>query len=1241
MYFGNLLSNCFRFLMGVLTSWSMVLSLGMEHGVLRQKLCQVEARRSVVIIVILAGIILLIQSFFFPYRSDLVPFMPTDNVSAVVQIGFESGDSSLSKDHPLLNNSVIVMSALGFSLKNKTEIANTDEKSRKHRETQQSGRGIQIERGRDVDGDLEVHKDKDLIQNSSLGADFAGQILLPDVGRQVNLTVTISNTNDSMFTSKRTEGRDNVVVIAPPGQVSSSIFTNNHSIFGKEDAGSVDHSVGSKASSATELPPKGTHLEFLKNLSTPLSDNSSLVGIPVLKKKKGGLPPVSISQMSHILLQQYASSHLMKLQRPSARERELLSAKAQIEHASVIKDDRNLYSPVFRNVSKFKRSYELMERMLKVYVYKDGEKPIFHQPLLRGIYASEGWFMKLMERNKHFTVKDPRKAHLFYLPFSTRMLQLTLYVPHNRNRKYLADYLKNYVDMIAAKYPFWNRTNGADHFLAACHDWASYETRHQLESTIRALCNADLSGGFKLGKDVSLPETYVRAAGNPLNGLGGYPADQRPTLAFYAGGVHGYLRQALLLCWENKDPDLKIFGPKFFGIETKKVYIEQMKSSKYCICPRGYEVNSPRVVEAIFYECVPVIISDNFVPPFFEVLDWESFAVFVAEKDIPKLKDILLSITEERYRTMQMRVKKVQKHFLWHPNPVKSCLFRVYKLWWFAPSVDCILTVTRLIALSTAIFLCVYSSVFSTISNALISTVDGSNLMYTACVMGLILFHWNWKLRCVSQISHKLVHFLEELVYRDTDIFSQAFEVSFRGKCADSFVFQHGECAVSSQHPGSSTSCLADCIGDTCIKDVFSVKSTTEPKAKKITSSYGYPRFEEFLHLLSGIRFVGSFVSYCIRHLFIQLRSTKIWIRSVLYRLRRTLYGSSEDIGWLQRKQGMPPVEDGTPRFFELLTNIRNGEHTLPNSFVYLLIPGLFSNHSPLYFVSTKKFFSKMGLTCHIAKIHSEASVAHNAGELKHYIEELYWGSGKRVMLLGHSKGGVDAAAALSMYWCDLQNKVAGLALVQSPYGGTPVASDILRDDQIADKETRRIFELVICKVFKGDMRALEDLTYEKRKEFIMNHKLPEDVPVVSFHTEASIAPGVIATLSLIAHAELPWFPFFNLSLEEAESAFARQRVPVFIPVAAAMAVSALHLRLRYGEQSDGLVTRRDAEVPGSVVVRPDRKLDHAWMVHSTWKQDPVEPDASEMCEALLALLVEIRKMKKKKPQHASSGLVW
>eukprot|EP00252_Welwitschia_mirabilis_P025268 TRINITY_DN7817_c0_g2_i1.p1 TRINITY_DN7817_c0_g2~~TRINITY_DN7817_c0_g2_i1.p1 ORF type:complete len:424 (+),score=99.51 TRINITY_DN7817_c0_g2_i1:521-1792(+) len=349
-------------------------------------------------------------------------------------------------------------------------------------------------------------------------------------------------------------------------------------------------------------------------------------------------------------------------------------------------------------------------------------------------------------------------------------------------------------------------------------------------------------------------------------------------------------------------------------------------------------------------------------------------------------------------------------------------------------------------------------------------------------------------------------------------------------------------------------------------------------------------------------------------------------IKGLLSRVRTTLRGSTDDIGWLLRTPGMPPVVDGTNRFEELLEKIRNGKYILPDDFVYLLIPGLFSNHSPLYFVDTKKVFSKLGLACHIAKIHSEASVETNAWELKQYIEELYWGSGKPVMLLGHSKGGVDAAAALALYWPDLKEKVSGLALVQSPYGGSPIASDVLREGQIADIETRRIMELFICKVIKGDMRALEDLTYEKRQEFISKHQLPPELPIVSFHTEVSIAPGVLATMTHIAHAELPWLP--NQSTAPNNENALSTRVPVSAPIAAAMAICALHLQLRYGVKSDGVVARKDAEVPGSVVVRPERKLDHAWMVYSSSRNGSNDPDASQMCHAVLALLVEVGKQK-------------
>lgn len=391
---------------------------------------------------------------------------------------------------------------------------------------------------------------------------------------------------------------------------------------------------------------------------------------------------LTLSDMNEELIKNYLSPSTMIPRWSSKADEELVLAKQLIENAPPLKNE--LYAPLYRNASMFQRSYELMEQTLKVYIYKEGDRRIFHRPPLEGIYASEGWFMKQMEANKHFVTKRPKEAHLFYLPFSSRQLEETLYVPNSHSHKNLIQHLKDYVDTISSKYPFWNRTEGADHFLVACHDWAPSETKRQMANCIRALCNADVKEGFNFGKDVSLPETYVRKARNPLRDVGGKAPSKRTTLAFYAGNMHGYLRPILLQYWGNNvDPDMQIFG-RLPRTKDNRNYINYMKSSKYCICPRGYEVNSPRVVEAIFYECVPVIISDNFVPPFFETLNWESFAVFVAEKDIPNLKNILLSIPEKTFFRMHMRVKKVQKHFLWHPNPLKYDLFHMilHSIWY-------------------------------------------------------------------------------------------------------------------------------------------------------------------------------------------------------------------------------------------------------------------------------------------------------------------------------------------------------------------------------------------------------------------------------------------------------------------------------------------------------------------------------------------------------------------------------
>ncbi|KAL8136640.1 hypothetical protein V2J09_002641 [Rumex salicifolius] len=310
----------------------------------------------------------------------------------------------------------------------------------------------------------------------------------------------------------------------------------------------------------------------------------------------------------------------------------LMYAKKELQHAPLIANDSELYGPIFRNL------------ILKVYIYPEGEKPVFHTPLLTGIYASEGWFMKIMQQNKQFVTRSPEKAHLFYLPYSARQLQQKLYVVGSHNLQPLSIFIRDYINNLSSNYPFWNRTRGSDHFLVACHDWGPYtlkEHKELVQNSIKALCNADVSEGF------------------------------------FKPGLHGRVRPNLLEHWRDRYDDMRIHEWLPESISKKMDYINHMRSSRYCICPMGYEVNSPRIVEAIYYECVPVIIADHFALPLGDVLDWSAFSITLPEKDIPRLREVLVGVPLKRYLELLFNLKMLQRHFLWNVKPVKYDLFHM------------------------------------------------------------------------------------------------------------------------------------------------------------------------------------------------------------------------------------------------------------------------------------------------------------------------------------------------------------------------------------------------------------------------------------------------------------------------------------------------------------------------------------------------------------------------------------
>ncbi|KAB2049513.1 hypothetical protein ES319_A13G181700v1 [Gossypium barbadense] len=169
----------------------------------------------------------------------------------------------------------------------------------------------------------------------------------------------------------------------------------------------------------------------------------------------------------------------------------------------------------------FLQDYKQMNKSLKIYVYPHSKDDPFANVLLppdtdsKGNYASELMFKKaLME--SHFVTKDPNEAHLFYMPFSISSMRSDPRIDVHG----IPDFVQNYISNITLKYPYWNRTGGADHFYVACHSIGkiAFEKAFVAKlNVIQLVCSSTyFPSSYLPHKDASMPQVWPRG-GDPPN----------------------------------------------------------------------------------------------------------------------------------------------------------------------------------------------------------------------------------------------------------------------------------------------------------------------------------------------------------------------------------------------------------------------------------------------------------------------------------------------------------------------------------------------------------------------------------------------------------------------------------------------------------------------------------------------------------------------------------------------------
>ncbi|KAK1409853.1 hypothetical protein QVD17_36382 [Tagetes erecta] len=334
---------------------------------------------------------------------------------------------------------------------------------------------------------------------------------------------------------------------------------------------------------------------------------------------------------------------------------------------------------VYHEKDIFLEDYKQMNKSLRIYIYPHTKTDPFANIFLPdnrgspgGNYASESYF-KIALSMSHFVTQDPSKADLFFLPFSIASMRHDKRIGVGGIKTFIKDYIFN----ISHKYPFWNRTGGADHFYVACHSigrTAMEKTPQVRINAIQAVCSSSyFLQGYSAHKDASIPQIWPRPGVRPTR----HPS-KRKVLAFYAGAMNSRVRESLVQTWSN-DSEISVHQNRL-----NTPYSESLLGSKFCIHAKGFEVNTARIGDAIYYGCVPVVLADHYDLPFGDILNWNSFAVVVATQDIALLKRILKKIVEsDEYTQLQKNVVQVQKHFQWHKVPVDFDTFYMvmYELW--------------------------------------------------------------------------------------------------------------------------------------------------------------------------------------------------------------------------------------------------------------------------------------------------------------------------------------------------------------------------------------------------------------------------------------------------------------------------------------------------------------------------------------------------------------------------------
>lgn len=317
-----------------------------------------------------------------------------------------------------------------------------------------------------------------------------------------------------------------------------------------------------------------------------------------------------------------------------------------------------------------------------------------------GQYALEFWFPSWLSASR-FSTRNSEEATAFFIDIKCTALKNTQQkrLPGQRVTQL---YIKKMLTNLSSKQSSnVKKMNFVDHFYVCSHDMGIECIRNAPVSfrtnAIGIVHTADFIGSdaesqpwnkyedvkpksqsgliFNAHRDLTAPPFVKVDVRDSLAHRKSFNA--RKYLAMFLGSSRARpVRQKIFSLFQNNSNFL--IG-KAYGDEYEKAF----QDSKFCLVVRGLVTSTVRFSEVFLYSCIPVIISDGYVPPFSSTVNWRSFSIFVQEDDLVRLPKILGSIDEGEWSMMQKNLMKVRNHFLYNNPPISGDAFHMilFELW--------------------------------------------------------------------------------------------------------------------------------------------------------------------------------------------------------------------------------------------------------------------------------------------------------------------------------------------------------------------------------------------------------------------------------------------------------------------------------------------------------------------------------------------------------------------------------